>query len=408
MATSTWVSPVLSRKYEISRAQGQLGEGAFATVYPAVHRLTRCPVAIKVLNKARLRADDEIRSAALEAYCLRVGTHVPFAIRLIEWLEDDFHVFFVLQLAPGGDLATRLDEVHRLREKDARRLFAQLALAVQGFHRAGLALRDLKADNVLLHGDNCCLIDFGLAAPSADDSAPVSATGCGTRSYSAPEVSYNSTYNPRKADVYSLGVILFLMVAGDFPFDLAGEDEDQASLTSLQRDELEQRDAKMRRARRRLHVQFPPWISVDLERLLRQMLEFQPEARPTIDVVCEHVWCRKEIDLQEAAWDKQLCAARAQATRRLGELCGVDEAGISAYLSQRKHDDLFAAYNCLKAHALYHSGVPKSERGSNPHLPLPPLAAYADLSNGVTEAKPPCDEPWLSAAALEAIRVCTC
>ena len=150
-----------------------------------------------------------------------------FIIGLLEHVEIESRVFIFMELAPNGELFGRVVKNGSLTEPEARRYFGQLMAAVDHIHKAGVAHRDLKLENVLLSADDRCKVcDFGLAHvyERAADGAVVPAVltdVCGSKSYAAPEVLGGGGYNGFAADVWSGGICLFGMLAGFFPLDEA-------------------------------------------------------------------------------------------------------------------------------------------------------------------------------------------
>ena len=132
----------------------------------------------------------------------------------------------VLELSEGGELFEFLMETGYLEEEVARTYFKQLLACLELCHSKGVYHRDLKPENLLLAGDSYTLklADFGLAAlqgASGGDQSSLVATECGTKSYMAPEVMKRAPYDGSAADVWSAGVVLFIMLAGNPPFEQA-------------------------------------------------------------------------------------------------------------------------------------------------------------------------------------------
>ncbi|CAK5156855.1 unnamed protein product [Aphanomyces euteiches] len=137
----------------------------------------------------------------------------PHVLRLTDHFDHDNTIHMVFDYCPNGDLYAELKRRSRFRMDQALAYMAQITSAVLHIHSQGIAHRDLSLENVLLDASsNCQLCDFGLAVPvsscSADD-GPV-----GKMKYMAPEVFAEEAYDPCKADVWSLGIMLFMMVSG--------------------------------------------------------------------------------------------------------------------------------------------------------------------------------------------------
>ncbi|CAD6267107.1 unnamed protein product [Miscanthus lutarioriparius] len=169
--------------------------------------------------------------------------HHPNVLRLHEVLATRARIYLVMELAPGGDLLSRLAALprRRLPEHTARRIFVQLVAVLSYYHARGVAHRDIKPQNILLDGDgNLKVSDFGLSALPEDVRLH---TACGTPAYAAPEVLRRKAYDGAKADAWSCGVILFVLLAGHLPFD------DDSNIADM-----------CRKAHRR-EFEFPEWVS---------------------------------------------------------------------------------------------------------------------------------------------------
>ena len=211
-------------KYQLGRT---LGEGTFGTVKQAIDLETNEQVAIKILDKSKITAQrmaDQIKKE-IAVMMLVKQRHV---VNLIEVLASRSKVFIVLELVTGGELFQKVS-VERLDELTARCYFQQLVTGLEYCHRQGVCHRDLKPENLLLDeatGD-LKISDFGLSAlygssfESGDGtvSKELLHTSCGTPQYVAPEVLGEQGYDGFKADVWSCGVILYVLLAGYLPFD---------------------------------------------------------------------------------------------------------------------------------------------------------------------------------------------
>eukprot|EP00954_Amorphochlora_amoebiformis_P030885 1395352-Amorphochlora_amoeboformis.AAC.1 len=122
-----------------------------------------------------------------------------------------------MELVDGGELFDHIIQQKRLRRGDALRVFRQVAEATHYFHSLGIVHRDIKPENILVHSSGDIKIaDFGFATARRDG---ILKTSCGSPHYACPEVCSSSTYDGTKADSWSLGVLLFVLVTGDFPFN---------------------------------------------------------------------------------------------------------------------------------------------------------------------------------------------
>ncbi|KAL6623467.1 hypothetical protein ACP70R_033346 [Stipagrostis hirtigluma subsp. patula] len=272
-------SKSLLGKYELGRL---LGRGTFAKVYLARPVAGGEPVAVKVIDKAEVMGTAGMAPRVLrEVTAMRRLRH-PNVLRLHEVLATRARIYLVMELAPGGDLLSRLAALprRRLPEHAARRVFVQLVAALAYCHARGVAHRDVKPQNVLLDGDgNLKVSDFGLSAlpDSLRDDGRLH-TACGTPAYAAPEVLRRKAYDGAKADAWSCGVILFVLLAGYLPFD-------------------DSNIADMCRKAHRREYEFPQWVSQPARRLVSRLLDPNPATRVAVEALATHPWFKRSLSL---------------------------------------------------------------------------------------------------------------
>ncbi|KAJ1539857.1 Map microtubule affinity-regulating kinase, partial [Cladochytrium tenue] len=173
-------------------------------------------VAIKVVDKTHLDAR-KLHKLYREARIQRLLRH-RHIVRLLEVVDAPRAVFLVMEYVCGGELHALVASRGRMREHDARRVFRQIVDAVTYCHRRRVVHRDLKAENLLLDADlNIKIADFGFSNHFDPDSKL--STFCGSPPYAAPELFQGRQYTGPEVDVWSLGVILFVLVTGCLPFN---------------------------------------------------------------------------------------------------------------------------------------------------------------------------------------------
>ncbi|KAL6627743.1 hypothetical protein ACP70R_031469 [Stipagrostis hirtigluma subsp. patula] len=260
-------------RYEIGRT---LGEGNFGKVKYARHLATGGHFAIKILDRSKilsLRIHDQIRR---EIGTLKLLKH-PNVVRLHEVAASKTKIYMVLEYVNGGELFDKIAIKGKLSEQEGRRLFQQLIDGVSYCHDKGVYHRDLKPENVLVdRKGNIKISDFGLSAlPQHLGDDGLLHTTCGSPNYIAPEVLQNRGYDGSLSDIWSCGVILYVMLVGCLPFD-------DRNLVVLYQ--------KIFKG----NCQIPKWLSPSAQDLLRRILEPNPMKRINISAIKEHEWFQKD------------------------------------------------------------------------------------------------------------------
>ncbi|KAM3850294.1 testis-specific serine/threonine-protein kinase 2-like, partial [Diretmus argenteus] len=260
--------PPILKHYRIGEI---LGRGAFSKVISAYSDKLKMQVAIKIINK-KDRSSKFLyreRTIALESKHKNI-------VKCFEILTTPSKVYIVLELCSDGDLMTYISRKGKLREDLGRCYFKQLAAAMKYLHNKGIVHRDLKCDNLLLDNVYLKVSDFGLSRKvkyGAKCHVVVpSTTNCGTINYMAPEVIKKIPYDPKAADVWSMGVTLYVMLTGYLPFNPLDE-------------RLLQRQMEHR-------IAYPITLSVspEVKDLILRMLHPVAEERIQLDGILNHPW----------------------------------------------------------------------------------------------------------------------
>jgi hypothetical protein len=203
---------VLAQDYEYVK---QLGSGCFALVKEARQRATGMRVAIKVLRRERYQ--EETVAFPPEEVLLMKGLDHPHIVKMVECARvDDDTLCLVTELASGGELFAYL-QARRLQESESRGFMWQIVSGVDYLHKNAIVHRDLKLENLVFDEKrNLKIIDLGLASRYGTKKLCQS---CGSTDYAPPEILLHKEYDGPEVDVWSLGVILYCMVAGGFPFE---------------------------------------------------------------------------------------------------------------------------------------------------------------------------------------------
>lgn len=257
-------------KYEVGRT---IGEGTFAKVKFAKHTETGESVAIKVMAKTTILKHRMVEQIKREISIMKIVRH-PNIVRLHEVLASQTKIYIILEFVMGGELYDKIVQQVKLSENESRRYFQQLIDAVAHCHKKGVYHRDLKPENLLLDAyGNLKVSDFGLSALTKQGDELLHTT-CGTPNYVAPEVLSNQGYDGAAADVWSCGIILYVLMAGYLPFE-------EADLPTL--------------FRRISAAEFacPVWFSAGAKTFIHKILDPNPKTRVKIEEIRKDPWFRK-------------------------------------------------------------------------------------------------------------------
>ncbi|NWZ36697.1 SIK2 kinase, partial [Brachypodius atriceps] len=266
--------------YDIERT---LGKGNFAVVKLARHRVTKTQVAIKIIDKTRLDPSN-LEKIYREVQIMKLLNH-PHIIKLYQVMETKDMLYIVTEFAKNGEMFDHLTSNGHLSEGEARKKFWQILSAVEYCHSHHIVHRDLKTENLLLDANmNIKLADFGFG--NFYKSGEPLSTWCGSPPYAAPEVFEGKEYEGPHLDIWSLGVVLYVLVCGSLPFD-------GPNLPTLRQRVLEGR------------FRIPYFMSEvcfchpDCETLIRRMLVVDPTKRITISQIKQHKWMQADPSLQQ-------------------------------------------------------------------------------------------------------------
>jgi len=202
-------------KYEVGK---ELGRGGFSVVKEGVDRATGERVAIKFIEK-KFVDQEELKLLGREIDIMKKVQHRN-VLRLIEIYETDNHLSLVMELVNGGELFYKIVDKGSYSEREARDIIRQLVEGVDYLHSKGIAHRDLKPENLLCsensEGVVIKIADFGLSKAFANGS--VLETSCGTPDYAAPEVLRMDGAYDKSVDLWSMGVITYVVLCGFPPF----------------------------------------------------------------------------------------------------------------------------------------------------------------------------------------------
>lgn len=266
---------ILFEKYQLGHI---LGRGSFAKVYYGQSLYDKTSVAIKVMEKPSVPdLQMELHLIREVSAMRRLNSH-PNIINLHEVMATKTKIYLVMELAAGGELFAKLSRRGRLSESTSRLYFQQLVSTLHYCHQNGVVHRDLKPQNLLLDGaGNLKVSDFGLSAlPEQIKGDGMLYTACGTPAYTAPEVVQRTGYDGAKADAWSCGVILFVLLVGYVPFD-------DSNL------------AIMYKKMYKREICFPDWVSKPARNVIYRLLDPNPSTRMSLEDLMGLSWFKKSL-----------------------------------------------------------------------------------------------------------------
>ncbi|KAJ1975998.1 Serine/threonine-protein kinase [Dimargaris verticillata] len=200
----------------------------------------------------------------------------PYIVGLKDVIVHPTHYYVVLEYVSGGQMLDYIISHGRLKEKHARKFARQILSALDYCHRNSIVHRDLKIENILISSSATIkIIDFGLSNLYSLRSRL--STFCGSLYFAAPELLSAKAYVGPEVDIWSFGIVLYVLVCGKVPFD------DQ-SMPALH--------AKIKRG----HVEYPSWLTHECKHLLSRILVTNPDDRATMAEIMRHPWMNRHYD----------------------------------------------------------------------------------------------------------------
>mmetsp|Transcript_15979 Transcript_15979/g.40992 ORF Transcript_15979/g.40992 Transcript_15979/m.40992 type:complete len:519 (-) Transcript_15979:111-1667(-) len=263
--TLSSINWLVDNRFKLGR---RLGAGTCASVFKADDLVTGNRVAVKVQERNTLESHSNLEQEGF-VMVLLAHKHIPAVYDIV---KDDRYCYLVEEYCAGGDLLQLVQEFKRLSEKLSRKYFRQVCETVRFTHRAGYVHRDLKLENIMLdrRGDNILLGDWGFATQWQSDKKLQRSTG--SFHYAPPEIWRGLPYTGPEVDVWALGVCLYVLATGKFPF------------FGRTHQIIAQRVLTPRSYAR------PSFLSSSFLDLMDRMLDMDPLTRITLDEVFKHPW----------------------------------------------------------------------------------------------------------------------
>ncbi|XP_075852412.1 MAP/microtubule affinity-regulating kinase 4-like [Microcebus murinus] len=316
----------------------QIGSGRYSQVFKGIHTPTLTKVAVKIISKKNHPRPESLET---ETDAMRGLTHEN-VIMLLYIIEDEDRFCLVMGYSNGGNLSEYIRSRQRLSEEEARPIFRQLLSAVRYCHTKHIAHRDLQPNNILLDKrGNIKLADFGDA--TTFNEGDYLDTYCGSPAFMAPELLLQEKYVGPEADVWSLGIVLYNMVAGRVPF--AGDNWEELKTNVTQGT-----------------YETPDYFSAELTALLGKFLTIDSRLRPTIPELIEDPWFQG----QETPKPKRKAAVPVSPLHTWWLRPGIPQPrpppSVST-TSSSSDEDLEALYNSLESVPPHEKSSPSLEEG---------------------------------------------
>ncbi|XP_074039380.1 uncharacterized protein [Leptinotarsa decemlineata] len=315
-------NPIRVGFYDIERT---IGKGNFAVVKLAKHRITKTEVAIKIIDKSQLDASN-LQKVYREVDIMKRLDH-PHIIKLYQVMETKNMIYLVSEYASQGEIFDYIAKYGRMSEDQSRSKFWQILSAVEYCHNRNIVHRDLKAENLLLDSNNNIKIaDFGFS--NYYTLGGQLSTWCGSPPYAAPEVFEGKKYVGPEIDIWSLGVVLYVLVCGALPFD-------GCSLQALRDRVLSGR------------FRIPYFMSSDCESLIRKMLVLEPNKRYSVQQIKKHRWMQMGVP---PAMPPTIVVSNCQPNEqilRLMQSLGIDSSKTRESIRLGSYDHHAAIYYLL-------------------------------------------------------------
>ena len=308
----------------------KLGEGRFSIVKLGTHSLTNQPVAIKILDKTKIANVQDKERINHEIKIMKKINHFNIT-KLYTIIETKYIIYLVEEYVQGKELNDYLYTKGKLSESEACKFFHQIISGLSYLHYIGIAHRDFKPENILLTNDNKVLkiIDFGLG--NTYKKGQLLKTACGSPCYIPPEMIKEEGYNPDKSDIWSAGIILYLMLCGHLPFY---EEDNQLMYDKIIRGDYD----------------IPKFLSNDAKDIIKKILEVDPKRRLNFGEIKNHPWFniinKKYMIFKGIDVDADIIPVDEDIVEKM-EKIGINKIETRFHVLKNYHNKITTIYNLL-------------------------------------------------------------
>lgn len=297
-----------------------LGQGTFGKVKLGTHILTGEKVAVKILEKEKIKDSGDVDRVSREIKILKMVKH-PNLIQLYEIVETSKQIYLIMEYASGGELFDYIVSHSKVKEPQACKFLQQILAGVEYLHKLNVIHRDLKPENLLLDDNlNIKIVDFGLS--NTHKIGETLKTACGSPCYAAPEMIAGKRYG-NKVDIWSCGIILFAIICGHLPFEDPNTSQLYKKILSG-------------------NYICPRWVGNDVRDLMKRVINTSPEERWGIDLIKKHPWFNLiPPKVSEVSNDEFYINERV--LRHLVNL-GFEASSVEGSLIKSKHNHATTAY----------------------------------------------------------------
>ncbi|KRY12520.1 5'-AMP-activated protein kinase catalytic subunit alpha-2 [Trichinella patagoniensis] len=339
-----------------------IGTGSFGKVKLLVNEVNGVNAAVKIVSREKMKQLRMVDKARREIENLRLLCH-PHIVKLYEVHALPFDIVMIMEYVSGGDMCQYLCQHGKLAEHEARRLFQQLISAVDYCHRHKVVHRDLKLENLLLDSKkNIKLTDFGLSNYIKD--GVLLKTNCGSLIYAAPELLHRQYYAGPEVDIWSCGIVLYVLLCGYFPF----EDDRMMALCKKITTGV---------------FKIPKYIGKSVSSLICKILKVHPMERATVETIMAHPWFARNVPnyLFPKISDEETSIVDLSVVKQISRKFHAAEKKVITVLKQND------PYNRLSI--AYNLAVEKKHREKNTTAKI--LAEDYPLSNmsDISKERPP-------------------